>query len=101
MNPKRTTENMNTIGSPCGGECASCEAQEPASSVAALIGWRLALAASGTFLFPLMMAIAGAAIVGDRSEIHQCLGTLVGLSLGVVLAAIAARTLRPAERDAA
>ena len=76
--------------------CAGCDlrtgttpdCQDPT----ALRGWRLVLASSGLFLLPLLLAAAGAAFAG-KSEGAQALGGIIGLGLGLTVAAVLAKVV--------
>ncbi len=61
------------------------EVEQAAGEAPLLEGWPLAGAAAGVFLMPLLMAMAGAVIVGD-SAVGQLAGGAAGLALGMLLA---------------
>ena len=94
------TESNDTIEPSCSGECSGCGADEPVDTAAVLTGGRLAMAAASTFLVPLILAIAGAAVAGEGREIHQFVGAAAGLVLGALLVAVATRLLGPREEKA-
>ena len=83
-------------GSTCGG-CSLCETS-PADTTpqdAPYKGWKLVGWATWYFLVPILPAITGAALAGDDPT-RRWLGGVIGLVLGMVLAAT---TARRASRD--
>ena len=57
-------------------------------------GWRLAVSSGMFFLLPLALAILGATLGGADRNL-QCLGGALGLVVGMVLAGLVGRWLRP------
>ena len=79
----------------CGGGCRECPIGNRAPAAGEPTGGRLALAAAGMFLLPLVAAVAGAATFGPGAT-GQFLGAVGGLVLGLVGAVLTARRLRSA-----
>lgn len=69
----------------CGGSCCTCGRLVGDPAAGSWHGWRLVLAAVGTFLLPLFAALAGATL-GGGSPNQQLAGCAGGLCVGVVLA---------------
>jgi hypothetical protein len=79
--------------SPCCEGCEACREHRHDSSApvpGALAGWRLAAAATGAFLLPLGLALAGSILAGNSPE-RRLIGALAGLAAGVAVAWTASR----------
>jgi len=80
----------------CAG-CGSCPTDDcPASyedDALRLRGPALVAAALALFLLPILLAIAGSALVGRAGDLAQLLGCLAGLGLGLALARLLARLI--------
>jgi hypothetical protein len=71
-------------------ECGKHGRDLPEPMQGGLVGWRLALAAAGAFLLPLILGILGS-ILGGPGQNAKFLGALIGIVVGVLIAAAAAR----------
>ena len=63
-----------------------------------LEGWKLALAAFWCFVMPLILAGVGSFIGKDEAE--NSLGALIGLAIGIFIAAVSAKILLPKKSTA-
>ena len=63
-----------------------------------LVGWKLCGAGVLTFLFPLVLAIAGAIFAGS-GQTRQVTGAVIGLVVGVILAVVIVRLLMKANKS--
>jgi len=66
----------------CGEGCHTCGLQEFEFQAPPIQGWRFALGSLCLFVLPLTFALLGAAI-GSGNAMHQVLGGIVGLGLGM------------------
>ena len=96
----------------CTGDCTSCphlsqDGEHGGHSHAmpvkqfrgGLEGWKLALAAFGCFIVPLMLAWLGS-YLGGKDQAYASLGALVGLVLGITIAGVTAKiALRKPKED--
>jgi hypothetical protein len=71
-------------------DCGKHGRDVPESMQGGLVGWRLALAAVGAFLVPLILGIFGS-IVGGPGQNAKFLGALIGIAIGVLIAVVMAR----------
>ena len=91
-------KNEGTAG--CDHECNSCLSGHHTlpTSGGDLVGIKLVAAGAITFLFPLILAIAGAVLIGG-GKTRQVVGAIIGLVIGVVLAAVIVRLFVKADRS--
>jgi len=84
----------------CDHKCDSCSPGHHTmpTSGGDLSGMKLAGAGMLTFLFPLILAIAGAVFAGT-GKTRQVAGAVIGLVIGVVIAAVTVHLLRKAHRS--
>ncbi|GAF76834.1 unnamed protein product [marine sediment metagenome] len=84
----------------CDHECDSCALGHHAMPTGRgdLVGIKLVTAGVLTFLFPLMLAIAGVVFAGG-GQTRQVAGAVIGLVIGVVLAAVTVRLFMKANRS--
>ncbi len=77
-------------GSACGEGCSHCsELRESLERVGqGPSGWRLSLAASATFLLPLVAALAGA-VAGSTLDVEGRSGQFVGASAALAVGLVA------------
>jgi hypothetical protein len=86
-------ESQDTAGCTACSGCQTTGQRPPHESPGpALTGWRLALAAAGSFLMPLILAILAAILAGGGTN-RRVLATGIGLGVGVLLAVVGARLL--------
>ena len=64
-----------------------------------LEGWKLALAAFWSFVMPLVLAGLGTFLAGE-SQSRKALGALIGLAVGIAIAAVSAKILLPKKTTA-
>jgi len=84
----------------CDYKCDSCSLGHHAMPTAGgdLAGWKLAGAGVLTFLFPLVLAIAGAIFAGSGKTM-QVVGAVIGLIIGIVVAAATVRLLKKTHKS--
>ncbi len=93
----------------CPGECPGCGASEqdeklghshdmPDQVGGGLTGWKLAAAAVGMFLLPLLAAIAGAVLAGEGNN-QKFLGAVIGLAVGVFVAVLVTKVIRKKDKE--
>jgi positive regulator of sigma E activity len=93
----------------CPGECPGCGASErdekvghshemPDQVEGGLTGWKLAAAAVGMFLVPLVAAIAGAVLAGEGNN-RKFLGAVIGLAVGVTVAVLVTKVIRKKDKE--
>ncbi len=80
----------------CSGQCNQCDLGT--NEAGHLHGIRLVMAAAGTFLLPLGLALTGAIIVRQNTAMG-ILAALIGLTLGIGFVVVASQTLRRASRE--
>ena len=84
----------------CAVGCPQCElggtgdGEVRAVSEGHVRGRRLVLGALGVFWAPLVLAIAGAVVGGDR-QVHQLIGAAAGLGIGMAVSGVVVRLVRP------
>jgi hypothetical protein len=82
----------------CPARCEQCElanALNQATARSDMAGWRLVLWTTFVFLLPLILAIGGASFLRAGGEVAQMKGAAAGLAVGVLIAWIATRFVRP------
>ncbi len=97
MDATRTQPDVTASADPaCPAGCPRCaETAEATAAPTELAGWRLTLSAAGTFLLPLLLAIAGAAAAPTiwAHSAAQLVGGVGGLLVGVGGAVVVGRLL--------
>lgn len=91
--PIRNPANCDVDPSTCGGHCPGCKQDHGAPDgqvPGGLEGGKLAIAAVGAFLVPLIAAVVGAVLAGP---VARTVGAIVGLVVGVTVMAIAAHLI--------
>ena len=93
-----TQKNEGEAG--CGHKCDSCSLgrHEMPTTGGDLVGWKLAGAGVLTFLFPLILAIMGVVFAGGEKT-RQVVGAMVGLIIGILIAATTVRLLKKVDRN--
>lgn len=76
----------------CRGQCEHCHLM-PSDMKSGLSGGRLALAAAGVFIFPLVLAVA-AGILFRANPDRQALGVITGLVAGGLAASLTVKLLQ-------
>jgi len=84
---------FSNVEGQCPVGCANCR-DENVRAAGEMKGRRLVLAAGATFLLPLILGGAGAAL-GSPGIAGQMLGALIGLAAGLGLAILASRRRGP------
>jgi uncharacterized membrane protein YuzA (DUF378 family) len=88
--PTLNPANCDQEPSSCGGHCPGCKQDHGAPGYqvpGGLEGGRLAIAAAGAFLAPLLAAVVGAIVAGPSA---RTIGAIVGLAGGVAVMALVA-----------
>jgi len=85
---------------PCGSGCTRCGLHAAPPDVPVLRGWRLTVSALGVFLLPLVLAVAGAVVVGGEGG-RQFLGALAGLAVGLAGGVLIGRCVSRSAKGAA
>lgn len=91
MHPEQSAEGESS------GKCENCivvKSVERSADQAGMGGWRLVLSSTLVFLLPIVLAIAGAA-VSRQEQSRQLAGAVGGFVLGIVLALMGMRLIRP------
>lgn len=91
MHPQHNAEGESSGG--C-DKCVVVKSVERSADEAGLGGWRLVFSSTLVFLLPIVMAIAGAT-VSREGQSQQLAGAVGGFVLGIVLALIGTRLIRP------
>ena len=82
--------------------CSRCTAAAGPPAADALAGWRLVVSSAGIFLVPLVLAIAGSALVPMmwKGDLGGLVGGAGGLLAGLVGSVIVERLVRGSGREA-